>query len=84
MFSFRCRSHVQEKILSKNMFNCPLKLIYGISRNFCIFYYKPKYCMQLCINVKTHHQHMNYLKLDYSIFSLKFVSSKCYLQKVSP
>jgi hypothetical protein len=39
---------------------------------------------QLCMNVKTHHQHMNYLKLNYSIFSLKFVSSKCYLQKVAP
>jgi hypothetical protein len=23
---------------------------------------------QLCMNVKTHHHHMNYLKLDYSIF----------------
>ncbi len=37
------------------------------------------------MNVKIHHCHMNYLKLDYSIFfSFKFVSSKCYLQKVTP
>jgi hypothetical protein len=29
MSSFRCRSHVQEIILQKNMFGCPLKLILG-------------------------------------------------------
>jgi hypothetical protein len=29
MSSFKCRSHVQETILSKNMFSCPLKLILG-------------------------------------------------------
>jgi hypothetical protein len=34
MSSLRCRSHVQEKILPKNMFGCPLKFIFGISRNF--------------------------------------------------
>jgi hypothetical protein len=38
MFSFRCKSHVKEK----NMFGYPLKLILGISRNFCISGYKPK------------------------------------------
>jgi hypothetical protein len=43
MFSLRCRSHVQEKILPKNMFGCPLKFIFGIFRNFYLFNYKPKY-----------------------------------------
>jgi len=33
---------------------------------------------QLHLNVKTHHQHMNYFKLENSIFSLN-VSSKCNL-----
>jgi len=40
MFSFRCRSHVQEIILPKNMFVCPLKLILGFFRIFGI---KQKY-----------------------------------------
>jgi hypothetical protein len=29
--------------LPKNMFSCPLKLIFGISRNFYVSCYKPKY-----------------------------------------
>jgi hypothetical protein len=29
MFSFRCTSHVQEIILPKNVFGCPLKFILG-------------------------------------------------------
>jgi hypothetical protein len=40
MSSFQCKSHVQEIILPKNLFGCPLKLI------LVIFYnsgYKPKY-----------------------------------------
>ncbi len=40
MSSFICRSHVQEIILPKNMFGCPLKLILGI---FYISSIKPKY-----------------------------------------
>ncbi len=39
---------------------------------------------QLCMNVKIHHYHMNYFKLEYLIFSLKFISDKFYLQKVTP
>jgi hypothetical protein len=31
------------KILPKNMFGCPLKLIFGTFGNFCVFGYKPKY-----------------------------------------
>jgi hypothetical protein len=41
--SLKCRSHVQEKTLPKTMFGCPLKLIFGISGNFCVSSYKPKY-----------------------------------------
>jgi hypothetical protein len=29
---------------------------------------------QLCMHVKNHYCHMNYLKLGYSIFSFKFFS----------
>jgi hypothetical protein len=36
------------------------------------------------MNVKTHHRHMNYFKLNFQFFSLKLVSSKCYLQKSNP
>jgi hypothetical protein len=42
MFTFSCKSHVQEIILL-NMFGCPLKFILGISRNFWVFSYKSKY-----------------------------------------
>jgi hypothetical protein len=34
---------VQEIILPKNMFGCPLKLILGIYMNLCIFGYKLQY-----------------------------------------
>jgi len=43
MFSSRCRSHVQEIIMLKNMFGCPLKLILGFSRIFFISSIKLKY-----------------------------------------
>jgi hypothetical protein len=36
-------SHVQEKILPKNMFGCPLKLIFEFLKNLCVSGYKPKY-----------------------------------------
>jgi len=41
--SFRCKLHVQEKILPKNMFSCPLKFIFEIFGNFCISSCKLKY-----------------------------------------
>jgi len=40
---FRCRSHVQEIILPKNMFSCPLKFILGCFGIFYISSYKPKF-----------------------------------------
>ncbi len=43
MSSVRCMSHVQEKILPKNMFGCPLKLIFEFLKNLCVSGYKPKY-----------------------------------------
>jgi hypothetical protein len=85
MSNFKNRSHVQEIILIKNMFGCPSKHIFKKFGIFCVFGCKPfNIHTQLCMNVKTHHHHMNYFKLNYSIFSLKFVSNKYYLQKVAP
>jgi len=43
MSSFRCRSHVKEINMSKNMFGCPLKLIFGFFGIFCISGIKLKY-----------------------------------------
>ncbi len=43
MSSLRCMSHVYEIVLLKNMFGCPLKFILGISRDFYVSNYKPKY-----------------------------------------
>jgi hypothetical protein len=41
--SLRCRSHVWEISLPKNMFVYPLKFTLGISRKFWVSSYKPKY-----------------------------------------
>jgi hypothetical protein len=43
MSSYKCKSHVKEIILPKNMFGCPLKPVLRLSRIFCIFGIKPKY-----------------------------------------
>jgi hypothetical protein len=43
MSSFRCRSHLHEINMLKNMFGCPLKLILGFSRIFYIYGIKLKY-----------------------------------------
>jgi hypothetical protein len=43
MFSFKCKSHVQEIILPKNTFGCPLKLILGFLGIFFIFGIRLKY-----------------------------------------
>jgi hypothetical protein len=64
MSSLRCRSHVQEKILPKNMFGSPFLEFWGISIFLAI---NQNIHTQLCMNVKTHQCHMHYLKLDYSI-----------------
>jgi hypothetical protein len=55
MSSFRCRSHVHEIILLKNIFGCPLKFILVIFGNFCIYGIKLKYHTKLCMDVKNHH-----------------------------
>jgi hypothetical protein len=68
MFSSRCKSHVQEIFLQKNMFSCPLKLILEFLGFFAFLTINQNIHTQLCMNVKTHHRHMNYLKLNYSIF----------------
>jgi hypothetical protein len=52
MFSFRCTSYVQEIILLKNMFSCPLKLILGFSRIFYVFDYKQKYSYTIMYGLK--------------------------------
>jgi len=43
MSSIRCKSHVQEINMSKNMFSSPLKLILGFFGIFYIFRIKLKY-----------------------------------------
>jgi hypothetical protein len=68
MSSLKRELHVQEILLPKNMFAYPLKLILNFFEIFCISNYNKNIHTQLCINVKTHHHHTNYLKLDYSIF----------------
>ncbi len=52
MSSLKCESHVQEIILPKNMFGCPLKFILGI---FVILAINKNIHAQLCMNVKTYH-----------------------------
>jgi hypothetical protein len=47
MFSFRCRSHVKEVILPKNMFGCPLKLILEFYGIFYVFGIQPKYSYKI-------------------------------------
>jgi hypothetical protein len=57
--------------LPKIIFGCPLKLILGFFEFFEFFAFlamNENIHTQLCMNVKTHHYHMNYLKLDYLIF----------------
>jgi hypothetical protein len=55
-----------EIILPKTMFGCPLKLNLRFSTFLAM---NQNYIQtQLCMHVENHHHHMNYLKLDYSIF----------------
>ncbi len=55
--------------------------LYGIF--FVFFAINQNIDTYLCIHVKNHRYHKNNLKLNYSKFSFKFVSNKCYLQKVA-
>jgi len=66
--SLRCRSCVWEISLPKNMFDYPSKFTLGISRNFWVFGYKPKYLYIIMSEFENSHHHMNYFELDYSIF----------------
>jgi hypothetical protein len=85
MSSFRCITHVQEIILPKNMFGCQLKLInWDFLGFFTLLAVNQNVDSQLCMDVKTHHLHMNYLKLDYLIFFIKFVSNKMLFAKSNP
>jgi len=55
MSSFRCRSHVQEIILPKNMFGCPFKLIFRFSLGlFAFLATNQNIYTRLCMNVKIH------------------------------
>jgi hypothetical protein len=73
--------HMWEKILPKNMFGCPLKLILG-------------FLMFLVINQNNDIQYewmwkftsVTRIIINWTIqfFSLKFVSNEFYLQKVAP
>jgi hypothetical protein len=59
IFNFRCRSHMQEIIMRKNMFGYPLKLILGSFKIFYIYNYKPKYSytiMYQCENLPLSHE----------------------------
>jgi len=65
VFNFRCRSHVQEVSLPKNMFLLYIETHFGI---FIFLVVNQNIYTQLCMNVKTHHRHMNYFNLNNSIF----------------
>jgi len=67
MSSLRCNSHVHEIILPKNMYGCPLKLLLGFLKNMFVAINENIHA-QLGMNVKIHHHHMKYFKLNYSIF----------------
>ncbi len=80
MFSFRCKSHVQEIILLKNMFGCPLKLILGFFGIFCISSIKLKYSytiMYECEQSPLTHE-LSYIGLfNFSHLSLFHVNVMC-------
>jgi hypothetical protein len=59
MFNFKCKSHVKETILPKNMFGSPLKLILRFYKIFCVFILKPKYSYMIiyeCENSPLSHE----------------------------
>jgi hypothetical protein len=83
MSSFRCRSHVQEINMPKNMFGCPLKFILEF---FKIFYIgiKLKYSYTImydCEKSPLTHE-LSYIKL-FNFSHLNLFSCKCYLQKIT-
>jgi hypothetical protein len=70
MISSKCKSHVHEIILLKNMFCYPLKFIMGFSLVWVI---KKNIDTQLCMYLKIHHYDMNYLNWTIQKKSLKFI-----------
>jgi hypothetical protein len=80
MSSFRCRSHVQEINMPKNMFGCPLKLILGFFGIFCISGIKQKYSYTIMYDFEksllTHE--LSYIELfNFSHLSLFHVNVIC-------
>jgi hypothetical protein len=77
MFSFKCKSHVYEIILPKNMFGYPLKLVFGFLGIFCI---KLKYSyaiMQECEKSTLTHE-LFYIRLfKFSHLTLFHVNVMC-------
>jgi len=73
MSSFRCRSHVHETILPKNMFGSPLKLTW----DFFISSIKPKYSYTImfeCENSPLTHGLFNFFHL--SLFNVNVICKK--------
>jgi hypothetical protein len=58
IYSSNCKTHVKEIIMQKNTFGCPSKLILTFSKFFLV---NQIIDAQLCMHVKNHHHHKNYL-----------------------
>ncbi len=85
MSNFRCKSHVQEIILPNKCLVVCRNSYYNFLGFFTFLVINQNIYTQLCMNVKTHHHQMYYFKLEYKNFvTSKFVSNKCYLQKITP
>jgi len=82
MFGFKCKPHVQEIILAKNRFGCPLKLILGFLGIFYVCSIKPKYSytiMYECEKSPLTHE-LSYIGLfkffHLSLFHVNFIFKK--------
>jgi hypothetical protein len=79
MSNFRYRSYVEINLAKKHVW-------LSIETHFGFFYVlviNQNIDTQLCIHVKNHHCHIIISNWTIRFFSLKFVPSKCYLQKVA-
>ncbi len=79
MSSFRCKSHVKEINMPRNMFGCSLKLILRFFGNFCIYGIKLNYSYMIYTIVKNYLNTWIILYWTFFFSSLKFVLCKCYL-----
>jgi len=73
MFNFRCKPHVHEINMPKNMFDCPLKFILGFSEIFYIFSIKLKYLYTImydCEKSSLTHELSYIVLLNFSHLSL--------------